>query len=62
MSSHGSDTSSVHSKHPYTEPKQVEALAAFRTLLGADNEKYDDGVGASLPLPTEPAWATRSFS
>ncbi|KAG0056312.1 cytosolic factor, phosphatidylinositol/phosphatidylcholine transfer protein [Gryganskiella cystojenkinii] len=43
MSTPASDTSSVHSKHPYTEPKQVEALAAFRTLLGADNEKYDDG-------------------
>ncbi|KAF9946309.1 cytosolic factor, phosphatidylinositol/phosphatidylcholine transfer protein [Mortierella alpina] len=38
-----SSTVSTHSKHPYKEPKQVEALASFRTLLGPDNEKFDDG-------------------
>ncbi|KAG0280275.1 hypothetical protein BGZ95_010713 [Linnemannia exigua] len=39
----GSSAASIHSKHPYKEPKQVEALKNFRALLGPDNVKYDDG-------------------
>ncbi|KAF8931447.1 cytosolic factor, phosphatidylinositol/phosphatidylcholine transfer protein [Dissophora ornata] len=38
-----SSAASTRSKHPYTDPKQVEALASFRELLGPDNEKFDDG-------------------
>ncbi|KAF9365930.1 cytosolic factor, phosphatidylinositol/phosphatidylcholine transfer protein [Mortierella sp. NVP85] len=37
-----SAAASTHSKHPFKEPKQVEALSKFRTLLGPDNEKFDD--------------------
>ncbi|KAG0321370.1 hypothetical protein BGZ99_003952 [Dissophora globulifera] len=34
---------SASSKHPFKDPKQIEAIAAFRVALGADNEKFDDG-------------------
>ncbi|KAI8349238.1 CRAL-TRIO domain-containing protein [Mortierella sp. GBAus27b] len=37
-----SSAASTHSKHPFKEPKQVEALNNFRALLGPDNEKFDD--------------------
>ncbi|KAF9272081.1 CRAL-TRIO domain-containing protein [Linnemannia elongata] len=39
----GSSAASIRSKHPYKEPKQVEALKNFRALLGPDSDKYDDG-------------------
>ncbi|KAF9203325.1 hypothetical protein BGZ49_006536 [Haplosporangium sp. Z 27] len=38
-----SSASSIHSKHPYKDPKQVEALNGFRDLLGPSNEQFDDG-------------------
>ncbi|KAF9155750.1 hypothetical protein BGX21_004257, partial [Mortierella sp. AD011] len=43
VSSAASPTTSIASKHPYKEPKQVEALAGLRELLGPSNENYDDG-------------------
>ncbi|KAG0248079.1 hypothetical protein BG011_000552 [Mortierella polycephala] len=53
----GSSAASAHSKHPFKEPKQVEALKNLRVLLGPDNEKFDDGelmrfiVARSYDLP-----------
>jgi len=45
----GSSATSVHSKHPYKEPKQIEAIKDLRALLGPDNEKHDDAVSSSPP-------------
>lgn len=44
VSSATSPATSIHSKHPFKEPKQVEAIAALRELLGPSNDQYDDGV------------------
>lgn len=48
----GSSAASIRSKHPYKEPKQVEALKNFRALLGPDSVKYDDGVSYFLCFST----------
>ncbi|KAG0240321.1 hypothetical protein BGW41_007034 [Actinomortierella wolfii] len=38
----GSPAPSIHSKKPFKEPKQIEAIKGLRALLGPDNEKFDD--------------------
>ncbi|KAF9580763.1 cytosolic factor, phosphatidylinositol/phosphatidylcholine transfer protein [Lunasporangiospora selenospora] len=44
-------------KRPFKAPKQVEAIAGLRTLLGSDHEQFDDGelmrfiVARSYDLP-----------
>ncbi|KAF9408161.1 hypothetical protein BGZ94_002427 [Podila epigama] len=57
MSPPSHSSASIRSKHPFKEPKQIEALKNFRALLGPDNEKFDDAelmrflVARSYDLP-----------
>ncbi|KAF9954402.1 cytosolic factor, phosphatidylinositol/phosphatidylcholine transfer protein [Modicella reniformis] len=51
-----SSAASTYSKHPFKESKQVEALNNFRTLLGPDNEKFDDANGAKTQLLASLEW------